>query len=158
MRYIILFIISLMAFGCGSGKPIVIAEKETVTITETVRDTVVMVEPDASMVRALLDCDENRNVVVRELLEWQSGKHARAPTIEVRNNVITAVAQVDSFEIYLSWKEREKVVERLVTEPLYINELSGWQWFQIWLGRIAGLWLLIWFLLKVLSIRNLFNK
>ena len=132
-------IVGLMIAGCRTAKPVTITERETVTITETVRDTVVTVEPDASMMRALLECDENRNVVVRELLEWQSGKHIQPPQVIIRDNVMTVVAEVDSFGIYVSWKERETLVEnvRTVTETVTTNELTGWQWLQVWVGRIA---------------------
>ena len=139
MKNITVLILTLLVCSCCGSKLAVTGAKETVTVVETLRDTVVMVETDASMVSALLECDENRNVVIRELLELRSGKHVRPPQMVIRDNVITATAVVDSFDIYLSWKEREKHVESIRTVTVKSNELTGWQWFQVWTGRILSL-------------------
>jgi hypothetical protein len=137
--------------SCCAGKP-AITEKETVTVTmkETVRDTTVVIRSDTSMIRALLDCDENRNVVIRQMTELRSGLHVKPPRLLVRNNVLTVTAQVDSFAVYVAWKEREKQVREVQTEILTENKLTGWQWFQIWFGRIAALATLIILIIKKL--------
>ena len=147
-------LISLLIVGCRGSKPVVITERETVTITEILRDTVVTVEPDASMMRALLECDENRNVVVRELLEWQSGKHIQPPQVIIRDNVMTVVAEVDSFAIFINWKEREKLIENVQTVTVETNLLTGWQWFQIWAGRIAMMIIVIILIFRILTVRR----
>jgi len=141
MRYFrIIITVSLLAGCCGS-KTLPVTEKEIVTVIETLRDTTVTVQQDASMIQALLECDENRNVVIRELTELRSGLHVKPPQLIIRDNILTATATVDSFGIYVSWKEREKHLEnvRTVTVTEVRNELTGWQWFQIWFGRIAAL-------------------
>lgn len=147
-KIIAIVLIGMLVAGCCSNKPITVTEKVTVTETEYIRDTVVMVQPDASMIRALLECDENRNVVVKQLLEWQTGKHVQPPQIVIRENVITATAKVDSFGIYMSWKQREKQTDTEKTVPVITNELTGWQWFQVWWGRIAFVLVAIWIIYK----------
>jgi hypothetical protein len=146
MKYLLIFIILLA--GCRCPKPIATVEKETVTITETVRDTVVKIQPDASHIRALLECDDERQVIIRELQELQAGNHVRPPQIVIRENVLTATAEVDSFEVYLKWKQRDRQTDVIKTETVTVNELTGWQWFQIWAGRIAFALALIWIFYK----------
>ena len=138
---LIILTISLFA-SCRCNKPAV-SEKETITVRETIRDTTVIVEPDVSMLQALLECDENRNVVIRQLTELQSGVRLKPPQMTMRNNVLTVVAQVDSFGVYVAWKERETEKVRTVTVTEKVNELTTWQWFQVWLGRILAAWLII---------------
>ena len=137
MKNITVLTLTLLVCSCCGSKPVVTGTKETVTLVETLRDTVVMIETDASMVSALLECDENRNIVIRELLELQSGIHIKPPQMVIRDNIITVTAAVDSFEIYITWKEREKRVESVQTITVVKNELTGWQWFQVWLGRLG---------------------
>jgi hypothetical protein len=147
----VLLLIMLLTSSCCTSKQ-AIAEKETVTVTEILRDTTVIIQPDASMTQALLECDENRNIVIRQLTELQSGLHLQPPRLELRNNVLTATAQVDSFAIYITWKEREKRVENVRTVTETTNRLTGWQWFQVWLGRIAMLILTVSIITRILII------
>ena len=53
---------------------------DTVTVTEQVRDTVVVLERDQSMLRALLECDSVGQVQMRRLMEYQAGNRLKPPT------------------------------------------------------------------------------
>ena len=155
-KYLFIALITLFVTGCKCAKPVVVSETETVTITETLRDTTIIIERDASMMQALLECDENNNVIVRELFEWQSGKHIAPPRLIIRDNIVTVTAEVDSFAVYIAWKQREKVTANTNTIVIKENELTGWQWFQVWAGRIATCILAV--ILAIIIIKNTLIK
>jgi hypothetical protein len=135
---IILFIIASLS-SCRTPK--IITETVTVreTVTETVHDTTIVVEKDNSAIRALLECDEERNVLVKKLVDVRAGERVHPPALKIEDNILTAECEVDSFTIYLAWKDRfveTDTIKHTVLPPTIVKEPSGWQWFQIWLGRI----------------------
>lgn len=100
----------------------------------------VIVEADSAMLRALIECDSLGQAHIRQLLEYQAGQRVWPPQIEIRDNVMTATARVDSLAIYLALKDRytEKVSRTNRTEirTVEVNRLNGWQKFWCRLGQI----------------------
>lgn len=121
------------------------AATDTVTVTEQVRDTVVVLERDQSMIRALLECDSVGQVQMRKLLEYQARNRLKPPDIEVHNNVLTATAQADSMAIYLTLKDR---IERHTSthkelQVVEVNRLNTWQRTWMRIGQVSALLLIL---------------
>ena len=111
-----------------------------VTVTERIRDTVVKIEADSAMLRALIECDSLGQAHIRELLRYRSGQRVEPPQVEIRDNVLTATARIDSQAIYLALKDRyvEKDTRTSHTEvrTVEVNRLTWWQKLWCRLGQI----------------------
>lgn len=122
--------------------------RDTVTVTEVLRDTVVRIAPDSAMIRALLECDSVGQVRLRQLLEYETGERLQPPNVQIRNNVLTASAKTDSMAIYLALRDRFEKRFSMQTETIVktveVNRLTVWQKFRLRLGEISGLLLLVW--------------
>lgn len=116
MKLWIPILISLLLSGCHCNRPIV---SETVhdvqTVTELLRDTVVVLAPDSAIISLLMECDENHRVAVRQLNDYRAGAHMQPPRVVIRDNILTATARVDSMSIYLTLKDRYRTEAKTVT-------------------------------------------
>lgn len=111
---------------------------------ETVRDTVVKVQKDSAMVRALLECDSLGKVRVKQLLDYRAGDRMKVPIPSIDDNVLTVWSFSDSLDIYLKLKDRyEKHMRDYSTDtvqPVEVNRLTWWQTLWIGTGKtLAGL-------------------
>lgn len=109
------------------------------------RDSLVrIVNPaDSSSLLALIECREGQAHLV-ELLNYKPGSHVSA-SATITHNILKVGCRVDSFAVYTTYREKE-VFKQIRTGKVVVkitNVLTGWQWFQIWVGRIAILVLLI---------------
>ena len=70
MKQRIILVVCMLVFGGCSPKMYphrTESTEHTVTVTETVRDTVVQVRPDSSIVRALIRCDSTGRARLEEI-------------------------------------------------------------------------------------------
>ena len=129
------------------------------TVTEVLRDTVIMVQPDSSILQALVQCDSTGRARLHEINALKESARLQQ-TIKIdpdpephKPTVITIKTQVDSMGIYLIYKERYKEsaeiqqIETVIEKE--INILKTWQKVLMWLGVLAILWILIKILLKI---------
>ena len=129
------------------------------TVTEVLRDTVIMVQPDSSILQALVQCDSTGRARLQEINALKESARLQQ-TIKIDPNpephkptVITIKTQVDSMGIYLIYKERYKEtaetqqIETVIEKE--VNILKTWQKVLMWLGVLAILWILIKILLKI---------
>jgi len=115
------------------------------SVIETLRDTVFYTKADTGMVIAMLKCDSLGNVYVSRIIALEGALDSQVPTIDISDNILKVVMPVDSTAIYAKLKDRYKSTTKLeaITTIKEINILSGWQWFQIWLGRVLSLLFLV---------------
>lgn len=110
MKRIIISIVALAAF-CGCCPKLYPHKTEstehTVTVTETIRDTVIQVKPDSSIVQALIKCDSTGRARLEEIRTLKESARVQQ-TLALNGNKLTAKAVVDSMGIYLTYKERRK--------------------------------------------------
>jgi hypothetical protein len=105
-KLILLSVLALMLASCRSVQPVQVErETTTITITETIRDSIVYTRPDSASIRALLACDSLGNVYMQQIVELKAGQHVR-PRTRIVDNVIVMHCDVDSMAVYISWKER----------------------------------------------------
>ncbi len=123
-------------------------QHDTVT---NVKDSLIPLPADSGLIRALLECREGK-VVIRQIEEIRPGKRV-VPFIDLKNNILTTGAKIDSSSIYFAWKEthirESKVQLKVIEKPVY--KVTGFQNFLIWSGGIA--WAIIVILLGINLIR-----
>ena len=125
-----------------------------VTVTETVRDTVIQVRPDSSIVQALIRCDSTGRARLEEIQTLKQSKRFRQ-TISLQGNRLTAKATVDSMGIYLTYKDRYREEQKVQTIETVIekevNILRWWQKALMWAGGIAIVALIVFILLRLVK-------
>ncbi|MEG1648332.1 MAG: hypothetical protein RR277_00420 [Rikenellaceae bacterium] len=142
MKLFLITTILLSLLGCRSIKPIVVEnfQHDSIYITETVRDSLVKIEQDSSMIRALIECDSMGNAHLKELIEYKAGSRVPPPSLFLANNILTAKAKTDSMGIYLKLKERYSELHRSVQETkiVEVNYLTTWQKFWVKVGKTSA--------------------
>jgi len=125
------------------------------TIT-SVKDSLIPLPADSGLIRALLECREGK-VVIRQIEEIRPGKKI-IPFIDLKNNVLTAGAKIDSSSIYFAWKEthirESKIQVKVIEKPVY--KVTGFQNFLIWSGKIF--WVILLMVIGVALIRAFIKK
>ena len=116
-------------------------------VKEVVRDTVIQVQPDSSILQALIQCDSTGRARLQEIqtlkesTRLQQSIKMEADPLPYHPTVITVKATVDSMGIYLTYKDRFKEsVETREIETIIekeVNILHWWQKFLIWIGGIV---------------------
>ena len=116
--------------------------EHNVTITETIKDTVIQVQPDSSIVQALIRCDSTGRARLEEICTLKESARVRQ-TLALKDNRLTAKAVVDSLGIYLTYKERYKEEQKVQTIETVIekevNILKWWQKALMWMGAVSTL-------------------
>lgn len=140
MKRIIISIVTLAIF-CGCCPKLYPHKTEntehTVTITETIRDTIIQVQPDSSIVQALIKCDSTGRARLEEIRTLKESARVQQ-TLALKDNRLTAKAVVDSMGIFLTYKERYRedqkvqVVETVIEKE--VNVLKWWQKALMWVG------------------------
>ena len=125
-----------------------------VTVTETIRDTVIQVRPDSSIVQALIRCDSTGRAKLEEIQTLRQSERLRQ-TISLQDNRLTSKAVVDSMGIYLTYKDRYREEQNVQTIETVlekeVNILLWWQKALMWAGGIAIAALIVFILLRVVK-------
>ncbi len=143
-RIVFLFFSVLVLVSCKSPKPVLSEEKsKTITITETVHDTVFKIEKDSSSFRALLEC-QNGKVILKNVTQAEPGRSLKSPKVRLDNNKLNIDCELKEQELYARWKSKQiKEAEvKTINTTKFVNYLTFWQKVQIWLGRLLLLVLL----------------
>ena len=116
-------------------------------VKEAVRDTVIQVQPDSSILQALIKCDSTGRARLQEIqtlkesARLQQSIKMEADPLPYQPTVITVKATVDSMGIYLTYKDRFKEsVETREIETIIekeVNILHWWQKLLMWAGGIV---------------------
>lgn len=116
-------------------------------VKEVVRDTVIQVQPDSSILQALIKCDSTGRARLQEIqtlkesARLQQSIKMEADPLPYQPTVITVKATVDSMGIYLTYKDRFKEsVETREIETIIekeVNILHWWQKLLMWAGGIV---------------------
>ena len=116
-------------------------------VKEVVRDTVIQVQPDSSILQALIRCDSTGRARLQEIqtlkesARLQQSIKMEADPLPYQPTVITVKATVDSMGIYLTYKDRFKeAVETREIEIIIekeVNILHWWQKLLMWIGGIV---------------------
>ena len=157
-RLVFLFFLALVLVSCKSPKPVLSEEKtKTITIKETVHDTVFKIQKDSSSFKALLEC-QNGKVVVKNVTQAEPGRKLKSPKVRLENNKLNVDCELKEQELYARWKSQQvKETEvKTINTTKFVNYLTFWQKVQIWLGRIFLLVLVYYFVRFVRRFYHLF--
>lgn len=106
-------------------------------VKEVVRDTVVQVQPDSSILQALIKCDSTGRARLQEIqtlkesARLQQSIKMEADPLPYQPTVITVKATVDSMGIYLTYKDRFKEsVETREIDTIIEKEVNILYWWQ----------------------------
>lgn len=123
--------------------------ERTEVVKEVVRDTVILVQPDSSILQALIQCDSTGRARLQEIqtlkesARLQQSIKMEADPLPYQPTVITVTATVDSMGIYLTYKDRFKEsVETREIETIIekeVNILYWWQKLLMWIGIVFSL-------------------
>lgn len=133
---LIVVAVMLMASSCRTLKSPTTTRQSKTTIKETLRDTVITIPADESSFRAALGKDDLGNPVIKEVLHAKSGKRAKAPQVQIKDQVLKVDCACDSLDIYLKLKDTH--ITDMLQETVFVpteKALSAWQQVQLWLGR-----------------------
>ena len=135
------------------------------TVTEVLRDTIIMVQPDSSILQALVQCDSTGRARLQEINSLKESARLQQ-TIKIdpdpkphKPTVITIKTQVDSMGIYLIYKERYKEsaeiqqIETVIEKE--VNILKTWQKVLMWLGAISVIIVIGYLLIKFSTILSI---
>ncbi|WP_316632371.1 hypothetical protein [uncultured Flavobacterium sp.] len=151
-RIVFLFFLVLVLVSCSSPKPVLSEDKtKTITIKETLHDTVFKIEKDSSSFRALLACQSGK-IIIQNVTQAEPGRSLKSPKVRLDNNKLMVDCQLEEQKLYAHWKSQQiKEVEvKTINTTKFVNQLSFWQKVQIWLGRIFLL-VLVYYCLRFIS-------
>lgn len=145
----------LLATSCKSKvpKPIVIEKTKTVTVTETLRDTVLVTEKDSSYYKAYIECINNKPVLKNP--NTIPGKNLKSPKVKLNGNQLNVSCEQEAQEMFFAWKE--KFLSEITNEQIPIEvpaQFTDWQIVLMWCGRLFLLLFLIpiiYFIIKIIK-------
>jgi hypothetical protein len=122
----------------------------------SLKDTLIPLPSDSGLIRALLECREGK-VVIQEVDQIRPGKRI-VPFLEIKDNILTAGAKIDSSSIYFAWKQTHIRESSILTQTVEktVFKVSGFQSFMIWSGVIA--WVILMGLAGFTLTRAYFRK
>lgn len=137
MKFLIMSLLVLMMTNmtaCRTSRCLPIPEQvaESEKITETVRDTVIVIEPDSAVITALIKCTENNRLILSSI-DTKQGKHTTSdlnfkPSNDGREAVITVECKTDSLKQEIQLRDREIRRLKETTNIRYVDKkLSWWQ-------------------------------
>jgi hypothetical protein len=131
---------------------------DTVTRTdyiETLKDTMIYLT-DSAFAQLYFECDKNGDVLLKKIMELQSG-HYINPKVIFKDKILYVNCNIDSAGILLHYKnilikDFQKINNTVIVKENYFTK---WQSFQIWVGRIFMILLIL--LIIYTIIRNIYN-
>ena len=145
-----LFVLLTMV-SCGSSKPIVLQNETIKTKIETVHDTVFKIEKDSSSIAALLEC-QNGKVVIKNIVQSESGSKLKIPKVRIRDNLLQVDCEAIAQQLFAQYKntfESENKTEQL--PPIEVNKLTFFQQLQIkcfWIYILITVIVAVWVFIK----------
>ncbi|MFE3868701.1 hypothetical protein EKM01_03840 [Flavobacterium sp. RSP46] len=152
LKHIVLLFFSLVVLAsCGSSKPATFENKtQTITIKETIHDTLFKIEKDSSSYQALLEC-QNGKVVIKNVTKAEPGRTLKSPTVRLDNNQLKIDCEARAQELLAHYKNTHQTSNEVIRVPVEVNKLTWWQETQIKLFRIfaiLSLLLAVWLFVK----------
>lgn len=127
--------------GCKTANvlpPTTIEKTNTITKKETIHDTIFKIAKDSSYYKAWLDCQDGK-VIFKSQPTKTAGKYLQPPKVIIKDNYITVDCEAEAQKLFAKWKDTYVVENHQsnTSKPVLVErQLTWWQTFQIWCGRI----------------------
>ena len=161
-KFVTVLVVGALAL-CGCSPKMYPHRTECTEHTVTVRDTVVQVRPDSSIVRALIRCNSTEHARLEEIrMLRESSRLQQALTVEppaepYQPTTLTVKAVVDSMGIYLTLRDRHREEQQVRTVETFVekevNVLRWWQTALMWMGGVSLIGIFVTMIGKVLISR-----
>jgi len=150
MKFLFSLILLFVLGSCGAFKkcdPEIHIVEKTVVKREVIHDTIFKTAKDSSQAKFELVTDQKTGQLKPVAIQSSPGRILNAPTIKIKDNILTVDCRAEADELFAQWKETytDSVSKTTIVLPPKIieKELSLWQSIQIWLGRAFILLVLI---------------
>jgi hypothetical protein len=166
-----LFILGGLLLSCKS-KAFPEETKETIIHkTETVKDTILVVEKDSSYYEAYIDCVNGKPVLITDENNGryqtqskqekhpksQPGKYLDVPKVNLQNGLLTVNCEKRAQDLFFTWKETFVREWQINHKPIYKDkELATFQKVKLFIGNVV-FWALC-LAIILFSIRFLISK
>jgi hypothetical protein len=142
LMLLFLFVLVGTLVGCKTANvlpPTIIEKTNTIRTKEVVHDTVFETKKDSSYYKAWLECQNGKVVVKKPKVETKKGNYLHPPNVNIKDNILTVDCEAEAQKMYAKWKDTYILESRQnnTSKPVLIErQLTWWQKFQIWCGRI----------------------
>jgi hypothetical protein len=147
-------------------KPVVLHDSTTTSVSTNNSIQDIPGTPDSSYIMLLLKCDSLDNIYIKSVTQFQGVILKQSLQLKDNELLIAAKSQV---RIQKETTRKDSIITISVDKPVpypvetITNRLTSWQSFQIWVGRIVLIGLLIFIIVKFAGnklsfITNLFKK
>lgn len=132
-------LITLLAMtSCKAKFPekVIVEKTKEVTVTETVKDTVLVTEKDSSYYDAYIECINSKPVIKQP--KATPGKTLAAPKVTLTDNQLHVDCTKEAEQLFFEWKER--FLKELSTEQVPVlvpAEFTEWQIILMALGKLC---------------------
>jgi hypothetical protein len=143
----IFLILGCLAFtGCKSKQLPGEKTERLIYQTETVKDTVLVVEKDSSFYSAYIECINGKPVLkeisnsekAKSLPKNKAGKHLAIPNVKLQNGVLSVDCQKEAENLFFHWKEKFRKEYELTHKPVPVPvPLTKWQEAKMVIGSLV---------------------
>lgn len=137
----LVFALLLILFtSCARRSLPTVEVTDTTNITVIRKDTAIRQNPDSSLSRYLIECQETAEgykAVITQLIEQQNGEQVQAPLSKIENGILTNTVFLPGKTIYLPVY---RYYSTSVKSKVYVKITNELTWFQQ--GKIYGFWIL----------------
>jgi hypothetical protein len=131
--------------------PVVVHDSTSTTVTNnnTIQD--IPGTPDSSYLMLLLKCDSLDNVYIESVSQLQGEILSQSLQLSANELLIKAKSQV---RIIKEIVRKDSIIKETIEKPVpypvetITNKLSSWQSFQIWIGRLVLIGVIIYLIVK----------
>ncbi|MFK7099471.1 hypothetical protein V3471_00550 [Flavobacterium oreochromis] len=155
-KIIVLVMLGLL-FSCKTAKPIE-QEQNQKTIETIVKDTVIEVQADSTFYKALIECQNNKPVLIEK--DLANVKPIFKEPLKIRTKLVNGMLTVDckkeAQKLFLQWKEKhisETKIKTVVLPPKLIKKPLTW-WETLWcsLGKFFTSVFCLWLIYKIVKL------
>lgn len=132
----LLAIVIVLISSCRAFKSPTSTRQNKTIIKEIIRDSIVRIPSDKSSFQARLGVNDAGHPVIKEVLHAKTSKRAKAPQVQIKDQILKVDCACDSLDIYLKLKDTH--ITDMLHETVFVpteKPLTIWQQTQLWMGR-----------------------
>lgn len=160
LSYFLFFLIGALLLTSCKSNPLPVETKETIIQkTETVKDTVLVVEKDSSYYNAYIDCVNGKPILVQSQKQIEdyntknpgqtakspqskAGRSVKSPAVNLENGVLSINCEKEAEKLFFKWKETYMKESQISNTPIYRDKpLTTFQEVKLAIGNLV-IWLL----------------